>query len=187
MHTGSTLNSATTDDEDFGRKHRTQSDETEGSGDDEFYDATYFGEYDDEDESDGDSDGDGDAHSSDENDSASPPGDVDMTEPPPFIIEEEIATWNNKFGGSSGDKKTSGDKHGNNDIDFEDNNDGSKDRKPSNVHNPNDRSNSNGNNNSGSNKRITNAATKASADSKISALLISNVAFIVAAKVLVGA
>lgn len=182
------MNSATTDDEDFSRKHRPQGDDQEGSGDDEFYDSTYFGEYEDDDDGDGESDGDG--HSSDESDSASSPGDVDMTEPPPFIIEEEIASWNNKFGSSSSDKKTSpSDKHGNNDIDFEDNADATKDRKPSNVHNPNDRNNNNNNHSGGSssNKRIINAAAKLSSGSKISTLLISNLAFIVAAKLLVVA
>ena len=48
LHSGSKLNSATTDDEDFGKNRHH--DDDEGSGEEEYYDTTYFDEYDDDDE-----------------------------------------------------------------------------------------------------------------------------------------
>jgi hypothetical protein len=131
LQSGTPLNSAMSDDEDLAKSHHI-----EGSGDsdnEDYFDATYFGEYEDDGE---DSDDATDA-------AASPPGDVDVTEPPPFIVEEEIAKWKPKLG----DKIV---KDG--DIDFEDGGDDTiKWKDGGNVNDPSER-------NINSNKRITNGA-----------------------------
>ena len=105
-----------------------------------------------------------------------PPGDVDVTEPPPFI-QEEIANWKSKFGVESSDKKTKN-TNADNDIDFDDSINGvvvddSKARKPpSNVHDPDVRKNV------GDVKRITNASSKTS--SCLTSLICSNVVGLIA-------
>ena len=180
LQSSSSLNSATTDDEDltkFGSKNKIEASEGSGDsdseGDENYYDTTYFGEYDEDDE-------DSDAAKTDEDSDASPPGDVDMTEPPPFIVEEEIANWNSKFGdgtdnksdNKSIDKKVDKKENADNDIDFEES-DESKDRKTEtgNVHSPTDR------------KHIINRAAVLGSNTALS-ILTSQLAFIVMAKMI---
>ena len=182
LHSGSSpLNSATSDDEDLtkfgGKKHEL----TEGSGDednnsdDAYYDTTYFGEYDDDD----DDDEDGDANAED-SDTAASPGDVDMTEPPPFIVEEEIAKWDSKFdigGKQTDEKKDKKVDHVDNDIDFEEGEE-TKGRKAvsggsnvGNVHDPSDRKT----------VHVINAGTVPGSSTALT-LLIPPIAFILVAK-----
>lgn len=182
LHSGSSpLNSATSDDEDltkFGGKKHEGSEGSEGSGDgdnsdDTYYDTTYFGEYDDED----DDDEDGDANAED-SDTAASPGDVDMTEPPPFIVEEDIARFDSKFdiGGRKTDEKKDKkvDHNVDNDIDFEEGEE-AKGRKAAsgggNVHDPSDRKT----------VHVINAGTVPGSSSALS-LLIPHIAFILVAK-----
>jgi len=107
-----------------------------------------------------------------------------MTEPPPFIIEEEIANWNSKYGGAHGDKTTEkkSDKNVDNDIDFEDGNDASKDRKASNVHDPGDRKKG-----GGDKPTVVNGSSKTILAPKLlsPSMLFSNFAFILVVKFIV--
>ena len=168
LQSGSSLNSATSDDEDL-----TKNRSSEGSGDgdsEDYYDATYFGEYEDDDE---------DSNDGRDTPAASPPGDVDVTEPPPFIVEEEIAKWKPKDGEKNVDKNQP---IADNDIEFEDGDDETKQRKGgANVHDPSGRNNNNKNSNN-NNKQIANGAMNVVPCRAVSSLFVSHIVFILVAR-----